>query len=124
MNTKKAPQCKNCGAFWKLVGYDVLATTTELRLELLDAASGVDEALLTCEGRVRIGSDVADHDLIFYAVDSFCLATTHSGTSQIFRASRNVDEGNRVELWMDFSFHGKKIPRLSSLALTRFKARV
>jgi len=89
-----------------------LAATAELALELLDAACSVDETLLTSEGWVGIGCDVADDHLVVYTVDGFCLAATHRGASKDFRASRNVDEGNRVELWVDICFHGKKFSRL------------
>lgn len=84
---------------------DVLATASELVLELLDATSGIDETLLTSKGGVRVGGNVANDYLVVHAIDCFRLATTHSRASQIFGASRNVDEGNRVELWMDISFH-------------------
>jgi len=74
-----------------------LTTAAELVLELLDAACSVDEALLTGEGRVRIGSDVANHDLVFSAVDCFCLAATHGGLRQELVACGDVDECDRVE---------------------------
>jgi hypothetical protein len=86
-----------------------LSATTELGLELLDTTCGVDETLLTSEGRVRISSDVTNDDLKINAVNRFSFRTTHSGTSQKLRACRNVDEGNRLELWMDISFHGNKL---------------
>ena len=122
--TKKSPHC--CGDFCK--GWDCsgdLSAAAELGLELLDATSGVDEALLTCKGGVRVGGDVADGDLVFDAVNGFSLRTTQGGTSQKFSAGRNVNEGNRLELWMDISFHSKNVSLLIwRLALTRFKARV
>jgi hypothetical protein len=92
-------------ALWKSGTDDVLATASELVLELLDATSGIDETLLTSKGGVRIGSNIANYHLVINAIDCFSLATTHGRASQIFGASRNVDEGNRVELWMNFSFH-------------------
>jgi len=91
-------------------------------LEFLDTASGVDKTLLTSKGRMRIRSDVANYHLVIHPINCFCLATTHSGTSQIFSASRNVDEGNRVELWMNISFHSKCPFGGFELPLTRFKA--
>jgi hypothetical protein len=54
-----------------------LATAAEFRLEFLDATCGVDETLLTSESRVRIGSNVANYDLVFNTIYSFSLATTH-----------------------------------------------
>ena len=74
-------------------------------MELLDAACSVDEALLTGEGGVRIGSDVANYDLVFSAVDCFCLAATHSGLGQELVACGNIDECDRVECRMEISFH-------------------
>ena len=53
----------------------VLATASELVLELLDATSGIDETLLTSEGRVRISSNIANHHLVINAIDCFSLAT-------------------------------------------------
>ena len=64
-----------------------LATAAELVLELFNATSSVDEALLTSEGGVRIGSDITNHDLVFRAVDCFCLAATHRGLRQELVAS-------------------------------------
>ena len=88
-----------------------LTTTTELGLELLDATSSVDEALFTGVSRVRIRSDVADHDLVLNTIDDLCLTATHGGAGQIFGACGDVDECDRVELWMDVSFHGKFLSR-------------
>ena len=84
-----------------------LAATAELVLELLDATSSIDETLLTSKGRVRISSNITDHDLVFGAVDSFSLATTHSGLRQELMSCRDVDERDRIELRMEISFHSK-----------------
>ena len=73
-----------------------LAAAAELVLELLDAACCVDETLLTSEGGMRIGSDVANHNLVFITVDCFCLAATHSGLSQELVTCGNVDECYRI----------------------------
>ena len=73
-----------------------LAAAAELVLELLDATSGINETLLTSEGRVRISSDITNDDLIFSAVDCFCFATTHSGLRQELVACRDVDECDRI----------------------------
>jgi hypothetical protein len=105
LHTKKSPLHNAVGFLENLEQIDVLATASELVLELLDATSGIDETLLTSEGGVRIGSNIANYHLVINAIDCFSLATTHSRASQIFSACRNVDEGNRVELWMDISFH-------------------
>jgi len=107
-NHKKAPQL-SAGLFVKIGRrVVVLATAAELVLELFDAACGIDEALLTSEGGVRISGNIADHDLVFNAVDSFLFAATHGGVCKVLRAGRNIDEGSRIELWMDISFHGKR----------------
>ena len=75
-------------------------------MELLNAACSVDEALLTSEGGVRIGSDVANNDLVFNAVDCFCLAATHGGLRQKLVTCGDVDECDRVECRVEISFHG------------------
>ena len=77
-----------------------LAAAAELVLKLLDAACCVDETLLTSEGGMRIGSNVANHDLVFITVDCFCLAATHSGLGQELVTCGNVDECYRVECRM------------------------
>ena len=88
---KKTPLFRD-GAFKRVENVNQLAAATELVLELLDAASSVDEALLTGEGGVRVSSNVANHDLIFITVDCFCLAATHSGLGQELVACGNVNE--------------------------------
>ena len=82
-----------------------LAAAAELVLELLDAACCVDETLLTSEGGMRIGSDVANYDLVFITVDCFCLASTHSGLGQELVACGNVNECDGIECRMEISFH-------------------
>gem|GEM_PF-3624433 len=113
---KKKPTAMRSGLCWKcdLKSARVLATASELVLELLDATSGIDETLLTGKGGVRISSNIANYHLVINAIDCFSLATTHGGASQIFSASRNIDEGNRVELWMNISFHSSVLSEVSS----------
>ena len=55
---------------------------------------------------MRIGSNVANHDLVFITVYCFCLAATHSGLGQELVTCGNVDECDRVECRMEISFHG------------------
>ena len=55
---------------------------------------------------MRIGSDVANYDLVFSAVDCFCLAATHGGLCQELVACRDVDECDRIECRVEISFHG------------------
>ena len=99
-------------------------------MELLDAASCVDETLLTCEGGMRIGSNVANHNLVFITVDCFCLTATHSGLGQELVTCRNVDERYRVECRMEISFHGDMSSNKFSevlnpfLTLACFEARI
>ena len=83
-----------------------LAAAAELVLELLDAASCIDETLLSGEGGMRVGSNVANHDLVFITVDCLCLAATHSGLGQELVTCGNVDECDRVECRMKIRFHG------------------
>ncbi len=107
-HTKK-PRSFESGAFEKMFGSVArLAAAAELVLELLDAAGGVDEALLTGEGGVRIGGDIADHDLVIDAVDGFRLAATHGGASEELVPRGDVDERDRIELRMEISFHSDR----------------
>lgn len=105
MRAKKKPRSFETGLLEIRNSRSRLATAAELVLELFDATSGVDETLLTSEGRVRVRSDVANDDLVFNTVDFFSLATTHCGASEEFVTSRNVDECDVIELRMDISFH-------------------
>ena len=98
-------------------------------MELLDTASCVDETLLTSEGGMRVGSNVANHDLVLITVDCFCLAATHSGLGQELATCGNVDECDRVECRMEISFHGDMPSDKFSvvqtlLTLAGFEARV
>ena len=74
-------------------------------MELLDAAGGINEALLAGKGRVLIGGDIADHDLVINAVDGFRLAATHGRASQELVTSGDVDKSDRIELRMEIRFH-------------------
>ena len=74
-------------------------------MELLDATCGVDETLFTSVGRVRVGSDVADDDLVLNAINDLSLAAAHGRTSKKLVTRRNVDESNWVEFWVDVRFH-------------------
>lgn len=103
-----------------------LASAAELVLELFDAAGGIDEALLTGEGGVRVGSDVADNDLVIHTVNGFGLAAAHSRAGQELVTSGDIDECDGIELRMEISFHGDRPSNKveCGLALTRFEARV
>ena len=93
-------------------------------MELFDAAGGVDETLLTGEGGVRVGGDVADHDIVFDPVDGFLLVAAHGGTGQELATGGDVDECDRIELGMEISFHGDMPSNKVEcrLTLTRFEA--
>lgn len=82
------------------------AAATKLRLEFLDAPGGIDEALLARIRGMRIGGNIADHDLVLHSVDFLGLATAHRRAGKELVSGGNVDEGDRIELGMDFSFHG------------------
>ncbi len=54
------------------------ATTTELVLELLDAASRIDEALFARVHRMGIHRDIADDFYVLNAIDGFRLSRLNS----------------------------------------------
>jgi len=75
--------------------------------ELLDASSGVDEALLAGVGGMRVHRDVAQHDEIFLPVDLLFTGRLHGGPSEETFATRDIDEAYVVKSGMAFSFHGE-----------------
>ena len=84
-----------------------LGGALELRGELLDAAGGVDEALLAGVGGMRIHRDVANDDEIVLAVDLLGTGRLHRGLGQEFLACSDVKETDVVESGMAFGLHGK-----------------
>ena len=84
----------------------LLAATTELVLELLDAARRVDEALFARVNRMGVHRDVADYLDVLDAVDRFCLPSLDRRTRYELLSSRNVNEYGRVVIGMNALFHG------------------
>ena len=98
-----------------------LRRALELVGEFLDAAGGVDHALLTRKGRMRIHGNVThDHEII-EPVDLLGTSGFHRGFSQKFLARSNIKETDVVESWMAFGLHGKSGFRS---ALARLVARL
>ena len=83
-----------------------LLTTLELRGEFLDAAGGVDEALLAGVGGMRIHRDVADNNVIFLAIDLLLTSGLHGGGGEETLARTDIEEANVIESGMTFGFHG------------------
>ncbi len=75
--------------------------------ELLDASSGVDEALLAGVSGMRVHRDVAQHDEEFLAVDLLFTGRLHGGLGEETFAARDIEEANAVKSGMAFSFHGE-----------------
>ena len=84
-----------------------LGGALELRGELLDAAGGVDHALLTSVGGMRIHGNVTHDHKIVFAVDLLGTGGLHRGLGEKFLARSNVEETDVVECWMAFGLHGK-----------------
>jgi hypothetical protein len=84
-----------------------LRRALELRGEFLDAAGGVDHALLASVRGVRIHGDVTHDHKIILAVDLLGAGGLHRGFGEEFLARTNVEEANVVESWMAFGLHGK-----------------
>ena len=79
----------------------------ELRSELLDAAGGVDEALLAGVGGMRVAGDVARYHEIFGPVDGLFTGGLHGGLGEETLAGADIDKADVVESGMAFGFHGK-----------------
>jgi hypothetical protein len=75
--------------------------------ELLDASSGVDEALLAGVGGMRVHRDVAQHDEVFLTVDLLFTSGLHGGLGEETFAARDIEEAYVVKSGMAFSFHGE-----------------
>ena len=85
-----------------------LRRALELRGELLDAAGGIDHALLAGVGGMGIHGDVThDHEIIF-AVDLLGPDGLHRRLGEEFLAGSNIEEADVIEGGMDFGLHGKK----------------
>ena len=83
------------------------AAARELVLELFDAAGRVNEALFARVSRVRVRSDVARDNVVFFAVNRDLFLGGKRGLGQKLATGGNVAEANVVDRRMDIFFHGK-----------------
>src|SRR5437868_14569339 len=70
----------------------LLRRALELRRELLDAAGGVDQALLAGEGGMGVHGDVAQDHVVFLTVDRLLAARLHGRLGEETLAGGNVDK--------------------------------
>ena len=72
---------------------------------------------------MRVGGNVADHDLVFHTVNRFRFAPTHGGATQIAGTSGNVDKSDWIELgWISAFTVGIPLKGLTGrLTLTALK---
>jgi len=91
------------GGFWAGLGGGLLAT--ELRVELLDAASGVHEALLASVGGVRVHGDFSANDEMLDAVNELGLLRLHGRTSRELTVRGDIHEDDVVIFRMAFLLH-------------------
>ena len=91
------------GGFWAGLGGGLLAT--ELRVELLDAASGVHEALLAGVGGVRVHGDFTADDEMLDAVNELGLLRLHGRTSRELTVRGDIHEDDVVIFRMAFLLH-------------------
>ena len=78
---------------------------TETLLELVDAALGVHELVLTREEGVGIGGNTAGNHIVLNTINLFLLGVSSSGAGDEAAARGDVHEHNGVVLGMDVSFH-------------------
>ena len=79
----------------------------ELRGELLDAAGGVDHALLAGVGGMRIHGHVTHDHKVVLAVDLLGTDGLHRGLGEKFLARSDIKEADVIEGGMAFGLHGK-----------------
>lgn len=91
-------------------------TTSELGLELFNAACSVDETLLTGKYRVRIGRDVLHEHVVFDSINRLLTLGLHGRLRKKLFTRRYVLETGWIELWMTFFFHVTKMVSGSTLA--------
>jgi hypothetical protein len=103
---------KTCGIRRRLL---LRACALELRREFLDAAGGVDHALLTGVSRVGIHRHIAQHDEIVLAVDLLFAGGLHGRLREEATTSRDIEEANVVERGVAFGLHGGKLLSLARL---------
>lgn len=93
----------------------------ELRGEFLDATGGVDEALLTGVGRVRVHRHIARDDEIFLTIDLLLAGGLHGGLREKTTARSDIEEADVVQRGMSLGFHRSK---MELLALARLVTRL
>ena len=81
----------------------------ELVGELLDAAGGINQALLAGVGGMGVHGDIAQHDEVFDPVDLLLTGGLHGGLGEEALARRDVEKTNVIENGMAFGFHGENI---------------
>lgn len=86
----------------------VLATGGELLVELINAAGGVDEALLTRVGRVGGSGDIATDDEVLHAVDHLGFLGTEGGMGGVLQVGGDVDEHHGMVFGMTFGLHKRE----------------
>jgi len=91
------------GGFWAGLGGGLLAT--ELRVELLDAAGGVHEALLAGVGGVRVHGNFSADDEMLDAVNELGLLRLHGRTSRELTVRGDIHEDDVVIFRMAFLLH-------------------
>jgi hypothetical protein len=84
------------------IGRDAL----ELRREHFDPAGGIDQALFSGVGGMRIHGHVANHNVILHAIDLLLAGGLHRGLGEETFARCDIEEANVVKSGMDFGFHG------------------
>lgn len=95
----------------KIVVLFRLTAAAELVLELLYAASGVDETLLTSVNGMRVHGDVAEYLNALDAVNGLHLMTLcrDSGVRHELLSGRNVNENGWIIVGMNTFFHGENL---------------
>ena len=80
----------------------------EFGREFLDAAGGIDQALLAGVRGMGVHRDVAEDDVVFDLADLLLAGRLHRGSGEKTFAGRDIEEANVVERGMTFGFHGEK----------------
>ncbi len=83
------------------------ANRTEALLEFVDTTFGIDELVLTCEEGVGIRGDTTGDNVMFYAINFFCLLGCCARTGDKTTTSCDVEEYYGMILGVKISFHDK-----------------
>ena len=89
----------------KLAGNLLRPLATELRLEFLDAAGGVHEALLAGVGGMGIRGHITNDHEILNAINFFLPIRFHGRTGKKFLSGGHINKTDRVEGGMNLVFH-------------------